>query len=126
VRVQALGVVPADLLGAAARVVDHRAVPGEHADRSQPVDLAERAQVRAERIGRRVRPAADVRGDLLEQHVAAEETPAALAVQRDVPVGVAGQHQHAEGLTTQVDRVAGADEPGGHRGVDGRALLGVG
>ncbi len=55
---------------------------------------AERLQVAAERIDRSVGPPAHVGRDLVQQHVAAEQSAAAKPEQRDVAVGMAGQVQH--------------------------------
>ena len=109
-----------------AGVVDHRAVAGEDAGRRHPVDLAQRPQVSAQRIGGGVRPAPHVGRDLLEQHVAAEQPSAALAVQRDVAVGVSREHQHPEPLTVQVELVARLDQPRGDGRMHRSPFLGVG
>ena len=116
--------VARDLGGSVRGGVDDRPVPGVHDRRSEIGHPAQRGEIAAKRIGGRVRPAADVGRDLVEQHVAADQPAAAPVMEGDVAVGMAGQVEHAPGVPARFDDVVLVHEAGGDGELDGDADLG--
>ena len=114
------------LAGTRRRVVDHGSVAGVDAPRRQLRQPLQRGQVATQRVARGVRPAAHVGGDLVEQHVAAQQAAAGLAEQSDVPVRMTGQVQHAERLVAQDHPVVLVHQPRGRRKAHAGAALGPG
>ncbi len=126
VDVETGGVVRRDLGSPRGRVLDQTLVAGIHPDRVELLDPLEGGEVAPERVRLGVLPAADVRRDVVEEDVAAEEATRSLAEQGDVPVGVARQEEHEEPLVRDLDSVALGDQAGRLRGVDRDATLVVG
>ena len=90
--VEPVGMMLGDLRGALRDGGDGRTVPRVHDRWREPVELTQRFQICAQRIGCGLRPAPDVGSDLGQQHIATEHPSGLLTDQHDVAVGVPRQH----------------------------------